>query len=321
MSYKIGSFNVCNLNLRSDRDVNRSFEMIARIITEEQFDIIALQEVLSELAIKQILKHMVGQNAEWKYKWMPSKNISAHGDKRGEGYAYIWNAKKIDLVKKESIKEINGNETIITKDSEPIIWKQYKKDGRAIEREPYYARFTPNGKLGGSFFELRLINTHIIFGASKFERLEEYRKLLESVYVNISNKRYGNNMPAYTIMLGDYNLTTSQISANNGISFFIESVYIGSPDEKESREVITIQESPTTLNRVQKEDGSYSSTGYTENDYDHFSLTKELQNKLSANADRVDAVNIYYSGDNKFEMYRKQVSDHVPIKLDINLRR
>ena len=84
---------------------------------------------------------------------------------------------------------------------------------------------------------------------------------------------------------------------------------------------ITIQESPTTLNRVQKEDGSYSSTGYTENDYDHFSLTKELQNKLSANADRVDAVNIYYSGDNKFEMYRKQVSDHVPIKLDINLRR
>ena len=85
--------------------------------------------------------------------------------------------------------------------------------------------------------------------------------------------------------------------------------------------MITIQESPTTLNRVQKEDGSYSSTGYTENDYDHFSLTKELQNKLSANADRVDAVNIYYSGDNKFEMYRKQVSDHVPIKLDINLRR
>lgn len=322
MSYKIGSFNICNLNLRDNKEVSRSFEMIARIILEEKFDIIAMQEVLSEMAIREILKYMTGRNAEWKYKWLqPKSKASANGDKRGEGYAYIWNARKIDLVKTEVSKEVGSEMFFYEREAEPVIWRQYKKNGRAIEREPYYARFTPIGKPGGSFFELRLINTHIIFGSNVTERLDEYKKLLDSVYVNIANRRYGNNMPAYTVMLGDYNLTSVQINRRDGLRYFIESIYVGSSDQKEEREIITIQDKPTTLNRTQKEDGTYISTGYTENDYDHFSLTRELEEKVVKNADRVDAVNIYYDGDDGFEVYRKQVSDHVPIMLDIDLRK
>lgn len=42
MSYKIGSFNMCNCNYRSDKEISKSFEMIAKIINEEEFDIIAM---------------------------------------------------------------------------------------------------------------------------------------------------------------------------------------------------------------------------------------------------------------------------------------
>lgn len=44
MSFKIGSFNVKNLSLATGRDLNR----IARIILDNGFDIVAMQEVLSE---------------------------------------------------------------------------------------------------------------------------------------------------------------------------------------------------------------------------------------------------------------------------------
>ena len=206
MTYKIGSFNMRNLSYRSNRD----FDKIAQIIDEEDFDIVAMQEVLNENVFNQLLKCLHPGKKQWAYRWFQPKlkNNYDTEDKRGEGYAYLWNTKRIDLVKTSL-----ADGTV--RESQPVIWSQYsKKNGGRLEREPYYARFSPAGKPGGSFFEIRLINTHIIYGDTKFERLEEFHKLVENVYVNIANRRYGNNMPAYTILLGDYNLTTTQIQSH-----------------------------------------------------------------------------------------------------------
>ena len=85
---------------------------------------------------------------------------------------------------------------------------------------------------------------------------------------------------------------------------------------------MTIQEFPTTINRRKNEDGSYSSTGYTNNDYDHFSFTREMNEKMSLRSERIDAVNKYYGNEQEaFNKYRKEVSDHVPVALTINLKK
>ncbi len=318
MSYKIGSFNMCNCNFRSDKEIAKSFEMIASIIDKEDFDIVAMQEVLSENVFKDKLAHLLPQGKKnWKYRWIQPVQYSAGhmSDRRGEGYAYLWNANRIDLVYSED--EYGG-----IKISEPVIWSQYQgRKYQKIKREPYYARFSPSGLPGGSFFELRLINTHIIYGSNAGERLEEFQRLIENVYVNIANRRYGNNMPAYTILLGDYNLTTAQIQAKDTLT--VERIFIGdNRDERIKRNIMTVQSFPTTLNRVQMEDGTYSSNDYTINDYDHFSFTREMDEKMTLTPERIDAVRKYYGNKaESFAEYRKKVSDHVPVALTINMKK
>lgn len=49
MGYKIGSFNVRNLGMTSlGKNNARDLQKIAEIIGKEKFDVVALQEVLSE---------------------------------------------------------------------------------------------------------------------------------------------------------------------------------------------------------------------------------------------------------------------------------
>lgn len=303
MTYKIGSFNVKNLSVNS----KRSFETIATIIQKEQLDIVALQEVLSN-GVGEKMLHFLGNN--WKFKWeSPTPYYGGDkADKRGEGYAYLWNSKKIDLVE----IEVDGQLRTFM----PRIWRQYRKQKTQLIREPYYARFTPNGKIAGCFCEIRLINTHIVYGDNNLTgislRVEEFKKIAGSVYENIANKRYGNNMPAYTIVLGDYNLTWDQLSKAPIM------IKVGnSSNDNRSERVITEQKELTTLNRRKQNDGTYYSDTYA-NNYDHFSFLESYQNKTHIGIGRVDAIQ-YCSGD--FNRYWQDVSDHVPIKMTINLNK
>ena len=45
MAYRIGSFNMFKFSFRSDNEIRKNIKQIARIIYEQQFEIIALQEV------------------------------------------------------------------------------------------------------------------------------------------------------------------------------------------------------------------------------------------------------------------------------------
>lgn len=308
MKYNIGSFNVRNLNYSAEkvdeRKITRSYDTIAQIIKKEAFAIVALQEVLSDGAINRIVRFL---GKDWKYAWeQPSaKGYGDNADKRGEGYAYIWDSRKVDLVCIQVDNE--------TREFLPRIWHQYQKRGLPLVREPYYARFSPVGKNGGCFCEIRLINTHIVYGdtskAGIALRQNEFIKVVEHVYQNIANKRYGNNMPAYVVVLGDYNLSLEQLPANVKIN-------IGNSQSARKEEtVVTEQEEVTTVNHIKQEDGTYHSD-YVSN-YDHFSFIEAYKSQMNIGIERINPKKYCKN----LVEYWENVSDHVPIKMTIDLNK
>lgn len=315
MGYKIGSFNVKKLSFATvdekDEDrqsATRNYGAISTII-RENFDIVALQEVMNENILKIIFPSILG----WEYRWMQSRSKS---DDSNEGYAFAWNTKKIRLT------------------SEPDLWIQYKRDpilGQAgLLRHPFYGRFTPSGTLcGGPFFEFRLINTHIRFKPSANKSLaatdaqlrqQEFLILTEQILNRIEDKRYGNYMPAYTILLGDYNLNLK--SPNNKPPYVEEFVYIDDPQHKKM--FVTVQDKPTTLSSHKQTDQQDTDMpidydGFA-NNYDHFTYNKTYFDSIGikADADVIDSVKLYCGND--FKKHFQTISDHIPIVLDVNLK-
>ena len=303
MVYKIGSFNVRNLNYPVSRGGARSFDTIASIIKNEEFDVVALQEVLSYKVWDQ-LKLFLGDS--WQFAWeRPVQYLGeAKADQRGEGYAYIWNTQKLDLV------EVNIDGAL--RRSYPQIWKKYRANGEKLIREPYYARFTPRGKIAGCFCEIRLINTHIVYGDNSKRgeemRCREFLKIVGNVYENIANQRYGDRMPSYVIVLGDYNLPLSKLRSTEVMVSMGDSI-----SERKQERVITEQGELTTVNHVKQEDGTYTSS--FANNYDHFSFMEKYQSMMCVDISRVDVLK--YCQD--LAAYWENVSDHIPIKMSIDL--
>ena len=151
MAYKIGSFNMFKFSFQSDSEIRKDFTKLSRIIRDNRFDIIALQEVFSPNALGRLLDYL--GRFEWDGVWdspTSSSSIAA------EGYGFIWNKRRMRL----AVTPLpDGTE----KTFRPHIYNQYRVDRRLgqtqLIRNPYYARFEP---LDGSFCEIRLINTHII---------------------------------------------------------------------------------------------------------------------------------------------------------------
>lgn len=103
MEYKIGSFNLKNFGANSKKDL----EKIAQIITEEELDVVALQEILSEgKGVKRLFEQCVNYEL---HNWYfccasPRESIDPKkvkemliNDSRGECYAYLWNKRAKEL--------------------------------------------------------------------------------------------------------------------------------------------------------------------------------------------------------------------------------
>lgn len=114
MSYRIGSFNLHNLGKTALGAKNpRDLKAIAKIIREEKYDVVALQEILSEGAAfvspdyaKRCILYELGGEDQWGFEYLDSTTnsslISAQPfeseqryDPRGECYAFIWNKKTL----------------------------------------------------------------------------------------------------------------------------------------------------------------------------------------------------------------------------------
>lgn len=322
MSYVIGSFNLLKMDFKSNEETKKNFDKIANIIRDEKFDVIALQEVLTEIAVKEIVKRL--GTMYWDYVFKPS-TITVSKDAQREGYAFLWKKNRLRLVNADSSVEIKEEYRIKKGRS-----GAYVHQGSLI-RPPLVVRLTPQGLLGGSNFEIRLINTHIAFSSPSScidqysdadLRRMELKTLSEEVYRRVSSKRYGTNLPAYTILMGDYNLCL----AGCGTPVIEEII-----DITKTRKLKTVQHEKTSLKQTS---ATYNTSdlnlehdtdiknkndidNYSQN-YDHFSYELTLDDKMSLTVSRVEALGKYY--DNDLKLYRKEVSDHVPIKLIMDLR-
>lgn len=315
MSYSIGSFNLRDFNFSNistdmpQERIERDFNLIARIIIEEELDVVAVQEINSLLA----LKHLTGYLNQYKRPWREySYCFGAHEgmpNQRGmhdpERYGFIWNSKRLRLLKVHS-----NNPTY------------YKNAGaNTLIRPPYYARFTARGMLGGANFELRIINTHIVGAAYESERIREFNILVKQILPRICDHRElsedGEFMPAYTFLAGDYNLSLNKSElAIYRIETITETKYTG-----KIRSYRTVQNLPTTLKQPKEQllvEECYA------NDYDHFTYETDLDSKLRLVVQRVEVLNKYFADMKrpieKLRQYRIKVSDHVPVKLVVNLK-
>ena len=278
MGYIIGSLNTRHFSGVGTHNENK----MAEIILSEQFDIVALQEVKRKEAIDYLLQRLPGWAGDYGKSQSDSdygNNIDSEGG--GLGFAFLWNTRRVTECSKD------GHPEIIT----------YKSS--AMARKPYYGRFSPSGLIGGSFFEIRLINIHLWHGQSYSEgtlkRLGEFQLVTDDIYSYISNRRYGDFRPAYTVILGDYNFSAVYCQRA-----------VGDADARYF--VNTKQEEKTTIS---KENSKYASN------YDHFSYNEKRFESSDLIVERVESVGKYM--DNDFEKHWQEVSDHVPIKLEIIL--
>ncbi|GHU44994.1 hypothetical protein FACS1894111_13010 [Clostridia bacterium] len=177
-----------------------------------------------------------------------------------------------------------------SKSCEPRIFYDYKASTH-MKREPLYGRFSP--KYLDSSNEFRLIDIHIEHGGSDTSATIAHRRfeceLTKGViHQTVNTHRYGNFKRAFTVILGDYNLDCIECNVC------------------EPQSVQTLQEMKTTLKNTESD---YSKS------YDHFSFDTEKNSSVPYTVSRIDAVNRYFNGD--FIKYKKNVSDHVPVKLEI----
>lgn len=332
MGYRIGSFNVKNLSFGGKRDLDR----IAHIILDNKLDIVAMQEVLSEgkiltgingkssvgaaKAYEYSLKRRLGENWGicWQYPQTSAKNYPfLGGDSRGEGYAFLWNTDKFSLPKDE-----NGNDVY------PRIWRNYKtnvEEGMIrLIRDPCVGRFIVKGRPS----EIRLITTHIVYGKPKDDNLSvdlefgavkmrqnEFKILAGQIYPRVSQYAKDVNCVApYTIILGDYNMNLKEsgiVTANvPSIACFDDRGRMLDENESGTFVIKTVQKDLSTLKR---------DSDALANNYDHFSYDISLEEKnIIGNATTINAIE---QGDSSgsFDKYREDVSDHLPVVIEVNV--
>lgn len=353
--YVLGSFNMFKLSRQSGPETKKSYNMIADIIRDAKFDIVAMQEVFSEEAVKMLTSALnYGSEAPWKCSWDEPKKTTSKQAR--EGYAFVWNSNRLD---KAATMLDDGSIRIF----EPRIINQYRKEiistGRKeLLRNPYYGRFAPRNSRGESYgFEFRVINAHIMYkkdadGKEKFDlsdvamRKNEYTLLSQVILPKIDLKRYGlededNNgvkthLNAYTVLMGDYNLNIEK-KPQNPYPYLPESFITILPDGKKRRmnsDIVTIQDEKTTLIRLPQnpeDDAQFEGEKHYRNNYDHFTYDsgKFKTYHLNADAHRVNAieessiygVNVpvseYFNGD--FRKYHDEVSDHLPVMMKISI--
>lgn len=332
--YRIGSFNLHNIGMSAFTN-NRDLEKIAGIILSENLDVIALQEVLAEgkaftkddlpsSITKSNILFYLGGPENWGFEWAYSGDESP----RHEGYAFLWNKKRLKL----STAKVFRNGVTFERVYTP---RMIQTKGQEMQRKPYFARFTPQGLPGGSSFEIRLICVHTYFGDDDAEdrvvRQKELNTLLTEVYPQMADLNFQNGFPKYTILLGDYNAeivtkTNEQVveqrnayrrSQNQKIPAVMETDGEGNVySEKYGVTVKTVQDQLTTLKKKENTE-EYEDRGYASN-YDHFSYDEDaIGHVLNGRPRRIDAVRKYCDDD--FEKYYKTISDHIPIIMELRI--
>ena len=313
-SYILGSFNLRDFNYANpstdgeNEHLNRDFDRIAKIILDEKFDVIALQEINAESALRYLTGRLnLAKNPMRAYAYAFGADIPhTPGRKNTEYYGFIWNTQRLALVQ-------HGEN--------PGYYRGWA--AKNLIRPPYFARFTARGRLGGANFELRIVNTHLLYGdnstANLANRVAEFDTLVKDVLPFICDLQAlpddGAHMPAYTFLMGDYNL---ELQRPEAMVYCVQRETTTATCKRDTRTYLTVQTEKTSLRRAG--DQQTLADCYASN-YDHFTYEDTLGRKLTMTPQRVEALTAYYpecaAPADKLARYRAGISDHVPIKLTV----
>ncbi len=309
--YRIASFNLYKLS----ENTHKELELIARIIRDNEVDILAIQEIFSKDAMENLLRFL-GSNWEGRWASPDSRSVSA-----AEGYAFVWNKNRIELSRNRFGKVF-----------EPRIHNQYPhKDGIELIRNPYYGRFAVKDN---RMIELRLINTHIMFSTNREEnesnnhdsstgkfgavsmRKKEFEILAYKILPKLEDKAYDYQWgerddycrKPYTFLLGDYNLNLRESNAKD--TFIDQSLMIVSDSISEKR-IVTVQKDLTTL----KSSVSETDMCLYRNNFDHFSYDENRP--VCTRCWAVDIPNNPLYAEIDYEKYRRDISDHLMIVMEL----
>ena len=314
-TFVIGSWNTGGLS-RMNCSLQKAGQM-ADIIRHEQMDIVGLCEVLDADALMTLVASL---GRDWDFVWLQARPkrgfVDVDHDPNGEGYGFVWNRTRLSRI---STVLLDGKEETY----QPQIYGQYQVDkGRGqkeLVRDPVLGRFTPQG-LGGGNFELRLLLCHIRYNGIDEDkdrffwplRQNEFEVLTRTLLPKVEDATYGSNMPAYTMVLGDYNM--------NLMRAWTKKPYLEEPRDGyvfEDKVIVTVQDALTVLKKPKK--GTDEKTvGYLHG-FDHFSYNKNRLASMHPKVRRCDIMGdgyyAAYYGD--FDRYRREISDHVPIVISL----
>lgn len=292
MSIKIASFNMRAFSSNTNRDL----QTIAKIIFDQGYSIVAMQEVLDEKVIMDLVSIMNHYGGKWRSS--ADKPLQTN-KKKEEHYVFLWNEKKVALARKEEI--VKG--TRVSTEVVPRIIDDYRgSEKTALARDPLYGRFWPKGD---DYSEIRLINVHI--KSTKYniaDRNREFIILSDKIYHTYCCKEPGTRS-IYTIMLGDYNLNLNRQWVD-GHYMWHELYEI--KDNGNVQKIRTVQDKRTTFRK--------DSVDFA-NNFDHFSYDEKLDDIVFEVAVN-DTVKNYMNG--SFEDHFNKISDHIPIEITINPR-
>lgn len=335
MGIRIGSFNVCNLSYNEkNENTSKNLTQIAKLLLEMNCHIIVLQEVLSEGKMlkgpklddirgqaKAYEKSLLGRMGDkWECLWIPPgikhENHIAPGsqDRRGEGSAVFWKKDNLELVRKKESMELPFPYTSYS------VPRAEEPQARLI-RDPGIARF----RIKGRPVEIRLIIAHILSSSSSKnrEQLDEFALLAGRIYKKIDSfSRDARCTEHCTVLLGDYNLNleSSDVPAKirvPDIAVFDRYDRMVAADMTGSRKMYTLQNQRTTLKS--KEPG-------LANNFDHFTIDGKINTVVRDVTKDVAVINrikeLYPLEEDeagKYATYRAQVSDHLPIVINLHI--
>lgn len=228
--YRIMSFNIRQFSDNSafhkkGVDSKKDLDTIAKIVNDNNIDIIAIQEIRGKIAFKELISaiaygyskdvtfktleqpstddnktlksvlmgddYLACYAGKWQGRWTHpnSKWGSAISE---EGYAFIWNTDKFELPTNE-----RG-------DVQPVI--KHKKEAYFV-RPPFYGRFRTKTKPP---FEIRLLNTHILY--TKNAQYKKLKDIDSDIDVELLNSPNDIEREQTEIALGKQGFTPLDIS-------------------------------------------------------------------------------------------------------------
>lgn len=376
-TFNIRKFGMLSVMVKSNGESIKDLDTIGKIIRENQFDIIAIQEIYHKESLRELLENIAMQYPEeerlhrgskftgnpyisvktaetfayrtkhWEGRWASPNSYYSDS----EGYAFIWNRDRIKLV--TNMK----NEVF-----EPRIEEYIASTGReSLVRPPFLGRFMPiNGR-----YEIRLINTHIAYSVPAKKKNEddksyepdlkdielrqrEFMTLIQTVYRRFSQKQYDISrkdtdarcLVPYTFLLGDYNLNLEKYPRLEQGEAFIAA----GNNKRDEMKIITLNSKLTTIkNRPEDKpenkdklkmwtDKSSGDEYHMANNYDHISFDdRRLETDEKGVGIAIPEAMVihpfgYYRNqetaeETVYDIYRRRVSDHVPVYIDFDVRK